>query len=84
MNEIRSECKVTDDEEHRLNTCRKWNDTNNSNTTDPPHFVNVFLENEETLKVILTVCGICCEKPSKKKRSEPYVKMVSAPPQKVG
>ena len=53
MNESCSECNVTDDEEHRLNACSKWNDTNNSNTTDPPHFIDVYSEDEETLKVIL-------------------------------
>ena len=53
MNEICSECNVIDDEDHRLNKCSKWKDTNNFNSTDSPHFTNIYSENEETLKIIV-------------------------------
>ena len=53
MKEICSECNVIDDEDHRLNTCSKWKDTNNFNSTDSPHFTNIYSENEDTLRIIV-------------------------------
>ena len=51
--EICPECKETDDEQHRLSTCKKWSNLNSNHNTNV-HFHDIYSEDEETMNGILT------------------------------
>ena len=46
------ECKVSDNEDHRLNRCKMWNRRTNTNTSDEVNFHNIYSNDTETLKKI--------------------------------
>ena len=47
------ECQVTDNEDHRLNYCHKWQDTNFANNDVKVNFVDVFSEDRQKLSAII-------------------------------
>ena len=47
--EICQICNTQDDENHRLNECIKWKDTNNVNRVNKAEFQNIFSDNDVLL-----------------------------------
>ena len=48
-----TECQVIDNEDHRLNHCRKWQDTNFVNESVKVNFFDVYSEDKQKLSVII-------------------------------
>ena len=53
MSEICKECNEIDDEDHRLNECLLWSDTNFRENAIKPKFNEIFSENDATLSEII-------------------------------
>ena len=53
MNQICKECNKVDDENHRLNECLLWSDTNFRENVIKPKFNDIFSENDTTLNEII-------------------------------
>ena len=51
--EICPECNETDDEQHRLSSCKKWSNLNSSHDTNV-HFHDIYSEDEDTLNRVLS------------------------------
>ena len=51
--EICPECNETDDEQHRLSSCKKWSSLNNSHDNNV-HFHDIYSEDEDTLNRVLS------------------------------
>ena len=53
-----SECNETDDEQHRLTTCKKWSDLNNNHGSDV-NFNDIYSEDKETLdRIVAKICTV--------------------------
>ena len=56
--EICPECNETDNEQHRLTTCKKWSNLNSNHSNDV-HFHDIYSENEETLdRIVAEICMV--------------------------
>ena len=52
--EICPECKVIDDENHRLNICPKWGGTGNDDTDNEVEFNDIYSEDSQTLNRVIS------------------------------
>ena len=53
-----SECNETDDEQHRLTTCKKWSDLNSNHGSDV-NFNDIYSEDKETLdRIVAKICMV--------------------------
>ena len=55
MTQICRSCEVTDDENHRLNECINFSETNRANDPLKSNFEHVYSINDNTLKAIMNV-----------------------------
>ena len=53
MAQICRSCEVTDDENHRLNECTNFSETNRANDPLKSNFEHVYSTNDDTLKAII-------------------------------
>ena len=52
------ECNKTDDEQHRLTTCKKWSDLNSNHGIDV-NFNDIYSEDKETLdRIVAKICMV--------------------------
>lgn len=53
--EICPDCKIIDDENHRLNICPKWGGVRNDDTQNEVEFNDIYSKDSQTLNRILNI-----------------------------
>ena len=54
MPDICSKCNVTDDEDHRINFCMRWENQNQANDLEKCNFSDIFSSDKNTLEPVVS------------------------------